>query len=219
MRGELEGDLAEASGRAAFHIGAHSSCASCSSASARSRFVGNSSGAVRLRSVITCRSASPATSRRSIPMYACVHGESRRVVTPLVRSTMLLLPPLLPPLLPLMPLLRLLFNKTFGRWAARPFGHLKTSTHDIVRGAKRALHSSREKTAGHCKTELAQNMLQSMSNRGTGTRTMLRRQKIKLNSPKILSTHLDFELVFVYALSDGLSATRGGPVFSCIEAR
>ena len=94
--------------------------------------------------MITCRSASPATSRRSIPMYACVHGESRRVVTPLVRSTMLLLPPLLPPLLPLLlpllPLLRLLFSKTFGRWAARPFGHLKTSTHDIVRGAKRALH-------------------------------------------------------------------------------
>ena len=83
-----------------------------------------------------CRSASPATSRRSIPMYACVHGESRRVVTPLVRSTTLLLLPPPPPLLLLLlppPLLRLLFSKTFGRWAARPFGHLRTSTHDMLR--------------------------------------------------------------------------------------
>jgi hypothetical protein len=119
-----------------FHIGAHSSCASCSSASARSRFVGSSSGAVRLRSEMRCRSASPATSRRSIPMYACVHGESRRVVTPLVRSTTLLLPPLLPPLLSLLPLLPLLFSKTFGRWAARPFGHLRTSTHDMRAAAR-----------------------------------------------------------------------------------
>ena len=118
---------------AVFHIGAHSSCASCSSASARSRSVGSPSGAVRLRSVMRCRSASPATSRRSIPMYACVHGESRRVVTPLVRSTtLLLLPPPPLPLLPLLPLLRLLFSKTFGRWAARPFGHLRTSTHDML---------------------------------------------------------------------------------------
>ena len=52
-------------------------------------------------------------------MYARVHRESRLVVTPLVRSTMLLPPPLL----------RLLFSKTFGRWADRPFGHLTTSTH------------------------------------------------------------------------------------------
>ena len=152
--GELEGDLAEASGRAAFHIGAHSSCASCSSASARSRFVGNSSGAVRLRSVITCRSASPAASRRSIPMYACVQGESRRVVTPLVRSTMLLLPSLLPPLLPLLPLLRLLFSKTFGRWAARPFGHLRTSTHDI------AAPKERVQVTQSKQFKVGQNMLQ-----------------------------------------------------------
>jgi len=69
-------------------------------------------------------------------MYACVHGESRRVVTPLVRSTTLLLPPLLPPLLSLLPLLPLLFSKTFGRWAARPFGHLRTSTHDMLRRAR-----------------------------------------------------------------------------------
>ena len=79
-----------------------------------------------------CRSASPATSRRSIPMYACVHGESRRVVTPLVRSTTLLLPPLLS----LLPLLPLLFSKTFGRWAAKPFGHLRTSTHDMRAAAR-----------------------------------------------------------------------------------
>ena len=102
--------------------------------------------------MITCRSASPATSRRSIPMYACVHGESRRVVTPLVRSTMLLLPPLLPPLLPLLlpllPLLRLLFSKTFGRWAARPFGHLKTSTHDIYAAPKERSTSSRAENSG-----------------------------------------------------------------------
>jgi len=69
-------------------------------------------------------------------MYACVHGESRRVVTPLVRSTTLLLPPLLPPLLSLLPLLPLLFSKTFGRWAAKPFGHLRTSTHDMRAAAR-----------------------------------------------------------------------------------
>ena len=72
-----------------------SSCASCSSASARRRCGGSPSGAVRLRSVITCRSAIPDTSRPSSPMYARVHCESRLVVTPLVRSTMLLPPPLL----------------------------------------------------------------------------------------------------------------------------